>query len=176
MTSRLVHALVALACASSGCATTLIAFSGKAVESRIPPDQGGWWADSALVVRFELVNLSRHRVTVSIWGETLRIESVTRDGRPVQSDEEFEPRWVDDPRSFREPNMRVLEADESVTFDDNGVRDLRLANDTWSLRVFSLVRGHYRVVYSYQYGGPDFGKPNVFHGRIVARPIYFTVE
>jgi hypothetical protein len=174
MTSRLVCALVALTCASSGCATAPVAFSVKAVESPIPPDQD-LWQDSALVVRFELINLSRHRLSVSIWDVSVRIESVTHDGLAVYPADN-EMRFVEDPRAWREQKMRVLEADDSVNFEDRGVSDAYFANGSWHVRVFQLMRGHYRVVYSYQYDGPDFGKPNVFHGRIVARPIYFTVE
>jgi hypothetical protein len=177
MMARIVGgALVALACGALGCATKPVAFSANAVESPIRADRGQRAVDSALELRFELVNESGRLQAISTWSPAIHIESVTRNGRPVEP-EIFEPRLADDPLPQRRDTLPVLEADGLVAFfEQHGLSDLSLAGDHWQQRVFPLVKGRYRVVFSYHYDGPDYDRPNVFHGRIVAPPIKFKVE
>lgn len=163
-------------CAPLGCAPAPVAFSANAVESPIRADAGPRSSDSALELRFQLVNRQNRPQTIAIWSEAVRIESVTRNGKPV-APEEYEPKQLDDPRTLRKDALPVVEPDGLVAFfEQHGLSDQSLTGETWHRRVFPLARGKYRVVFSYHYDGPDDGKPNVFHGRVVAKPVTFRVE
>jgi hypothetical protein len=171
-----VSGLLTLAGATAGCASAPVAFSANAVESPIRADAGAHASDSALQLRFQLINRQERPQTIAIWSEAVRIESVTRNGKPVAPDE-YEPKLLDDPRALRKDALPVVEPDGSVAFFvEHGLSDQSLVGESWRRRVFPLARGKYRVVFSYHYDGPDDGKPNVFHGRIVASPVTFRVE
>lgn len=168
------HLLVAAACSALGCATTP-AFSANAVESPIRADRAAHAADSALQLRFELVNRSHDRQTLSIGEESIHIESVTRDGRPV-TPEEYELPPSQNPVALRRDTLSVVEPDGLVAFfTDGGLSELVRVGDAWHRRVFPLVRGRYRVTFSYQYRGSADGKPNLFTGRLVDK-VRFDVE
>jgi hypothetical protein len=177
---RFVHrtfiVVVFAAVAAGGCASAPVAFSANAVESRIVADRGPRPQDSALELRFGVVNRTHAPETVSLGAESVHIESVTRNGKAV-APEDREAKLPDDPRTLLHETLPVVEAEgETAFFVRAGLSDLVLVDGVWHRRVFPLTRGKYRVVFSYHYDGPDDGKPNVFHGRIVARPISFRVD
>jgi hypothetical protein len=159
-------AFAAIVCGASACATTP-AFSATAVE---PPTPG-----RALELRFELVNRTKDRQTLSIGAESIHIESVTRDGKPVTAEEkELSP--SDNPLAQRGETLPIVEPDGLVAFfTHGGLSDLVLAGDVWHRRVFPLEHGRYRVTFSYQYRGTADGKPNLFTGRLVDK-VRFDVE
>jgi len=162
----LVGSLVVIACGALGCATTP-AFSANAVESPI--------RDSALELRFELVNRTNDRQTLSIGAESIHIESVTRNGKAVTPQEkDLSP--SDNPIPQRGETLPIVEPNGLVAFFmHGGLSDLVLAGDVWHRRVFPLERGRYRVTFSYQYRGTADGKPNLFTGRLVDK-VRFDVE
>ena len=83
---------------------------------------------------------------------------------------------VEDARAFFAQQIRDIEPERELALQTAGIAEGRVDHDQWQLYGYKLMRGRYRVVFSYHYDGPDYDKPNVFHGRVVARPLYFTVE
>jgi hypothetical protein len=165
--ARVLALVLVVAAGALGCATTP-AFHANAVVSPIH-------ADGPLQLRFELVNRAHQRQTLSIGVESIHIVSVTRDGHAV-TPVESELRPSEDPRALRGDTLPVVDPDVLVAFfTQGGLGDLVLAGDAWHRRVFPLVRGRYRVVFSYQYSGPADGKPNLFTGRLVDK-VRFDVE
>ena len=161
-----IAALVVFACGALGCATTP-AFSANAVESPI--------AGSALELRFELVNRTNDRQTLSIGAESIHIESVTRNGKPVTPEEKELPP-SENPLAQRGETLPIVAPDGLVAFfTRGGLSDLVLAGDVWHRRLFPLEHGRYRVTFSYQYRGTADGKPNLYTGRLVDK-VRFDVE
>jgi len=153
--------------AACGCASAPVAFSANTVESPI--------ADNALQLRFQVVNRDKTPRAISIGAESIHIESVTRDGKPV-TPEDTEAKLLDDPRKLLRETLPIVEPDGLVAFFlQSGLSDLSLVGETWHRRVFPLTHGKYRVVFAYRYDGPDDGKPSVFRGRLVAR-VTFKVD
>lgn len=154
--------------ALAGCASRPVAFSANTVESPI--------RDNALQLRFQMVNRDKTPRAISIGAESIHIESVTRDGKPV-TPEDTEAKLLDDPRKLLHETLPVVEPDGLVAFFlQAGLSDLSLVGETWHRRVFPLTHGKYRVVFAYRYDGPDDGKPSVFRGRLVAHAITFWVR
>jgi hypothetical protein len=162
----LVAAVVVTACGALGCATTP-AFSANAVEPATP---GG-----AFELRFELVNRTNDRQTLSIGAESIHIESVTRDGKAV-APEQKDVTPPENPIPQRGETLPIVEPDGVVAFfTRGGLSDLVLTGDVWHRRVFPLEHGHYRVTFSYQYRGTADGKPKLFTGRLVDK-VRFDIE
>ncbi|MGZ3406706.1 MAG: hypothetical protein ACXVAN_09720 [Polyangia bacterium] len=172
-----VAAALARAATTIGCATAPIAFSvsTNAGVDKVPADPEVWSRGSALQLHFELTNTTQQRYSICLCAAAVQVESVTRDGQRVEP-VLLDVNLVEDPRAFFKQQIRELEADQEIALQTDGIAEGRIDHDQWQLIGYKLMHGRYRVVFSYQYNGPDYDKPNVFHGRIVARPIYFTVE
>ncbi len=165
------------ALASLGCATAPIGFSvsTNAGLGTVPADPEMWNRGSALQLSFELSNRSRQRYSLCVCAAAVHVESVTRDGERVQP-VLLDVNLVEDPRAFFAQQIRELEPEQELALQTDGIAEGHVDHDQWQLYGYKLQRGRYRVVFSYRYDGPDYDKPNVFHGRIVASPVYFTVE
>ena len=162
---------------AAGCATAPVAFSvsTNAGTGTVPADPEVWSRGSALQLHYELLNTTLQKLSVCLCAAAVHVESVTRDGvrvDPVLLDVNV----VDDPRAFFKQQIRDLEGEQELALQTDGIAEGRVDHDQWQLYGYKLMRGRYRVVFSYHYDGPDYDKPNVFHGRVVARPISFTVE
>jgi hypothetical protein len=141
----------------------------------VPADPEVWSRGSALQLSYELLNTTSQKWSVCLCAAAVHVESITRDGQhvdPVLLDVNL----VEDPRAFFKQQIRDLEGEQELALQTDGIAEGRVDHDQWQLIGYKLMRGRYRVVFSYQYTGPDYDKPNVFHGRVVARPVYFTVE
>ena len=162
-----IFVLASVASVACGCAGP-VAFSANAVDS--PVD-----AQRALQLRFQVVNRTSAPQTLSVGAESVHIESVTRDGKPV-APEEREARLHDDPRALLHDTLPVIEPDGlAAFFVQDGLSDLTLVDGVWHRRAWALTPGKYRVVFSYRYDGPDEGR-KVFRGRVVASAVSFKVE
>ena len=161
----------------AGCATSPINFSvsHNARLSSVPADPEVWSHGSALQVKYELVNTTPQKYSVCLCVAAVHVESITRDGQRVEP-VLLDVNLVEDPRAFFKQQIRELAAEQELALQTDGIAEGRVDHDQWQLYGYKLMRGRYRVVFSYQYTGPDYDKPNVFHGKVVARPIYFTVE
>ncbi|HEY2746533.1 MAG TPA: hypothetical protein VGL86_18000 [Polyangia bacterium] len=163
--------------AAAGCATAPIAFSvsTNAGLGTVAADPEVWSRGSALQLHYEFLNTTAQKMSVCLCAAAVHVESITRDGQrvdPVLLDVNV----VDDPRAFFAQQIRELAGEQELALQTDGIAEGRVDHDQWQLYGYKLMRGRYRVVFSYQYVGPDYDKPNVFHGRVTARPIYFTVE
>jgi len=169
--------LLVAAALAGGCATAPVAFSvsTNAGINTVPADPEVWSRGSALQLSYELQNTSPQKLNVCLCAAAVHVESITRDGQHVEP-VLLDVNVVDDPRAFFKQQIRELAGDQELALQTDGIAEGRVDHDQWQLLGYKLMRGRYRVVFSYQYTGPDYDKPNVFHGRIVARPIYFTVE
>ncbi|MGZ3427685.1 MAG: hypothetical protein ACXVCV_13600 [Polyangia bacterium] len=169
--------LAAIACTPLGCATSPIGFSvsTNAGLGNVPADPEVWSRGSALQLHFELNNTTQQRYSVCLCAAAVHVESITRDGERVEP-VLLDVNLVEDPRAFFKQQIRELEGDQEIALQTDGIADGRVDHDQWQLYGYKLVRGHYRVVFSYHYTGPDYDKPNMFHGRVVASAIRFTVE
>ena len=170
-------ALLAAALFASGCATEAIAFSvsTNAGMNTVPADPEVWSRGSALQLNYELTNTTSQKMSVCLCAAAVHVESITRDGQHVEP-VLLDVNLVDDPRAFFKQQIRELDGEQELALQTDGIAEGRVDHDQWQLLGYKLMRGRYRVVFSYHYTGPDYDKPNVFHGRIVARPVYFTVE
>jgi len=169
--------LLVAAALAGGCATAPVAFSvsTNAGINTVPADPEVWSRGSALQLSYELQNTSPQKLNVCLCAAAVHVESITRDGQrvdPVLLDVNV----VDDPRAFFKQQIRELAGEQELALQTDGIAEGRVEHDQWQLYGYKLMRGRYRVVFSYHYSGPDYDKPNVFHGRVVASPIYFTVE
>jgi hypothetical protein len=169
--------LLALLALVAGCATAPVAFSvsTNAGVGTVPADPEVWSRGSALQLHYELSNTTQQKWSVCLCAAAVHVESITRDGQrvdPVLLDVNL----VEDPRAFFKQQMRGLEPEQEQALQTDGIAEGRIDHDQWQLYGYKLMRGRYRVVFSYQYSGPDYDNPNVFHERVVAAPIYFTVE
>jgi hypothetical protein len=169
--------VLVLAAATLGCATTPIGFSvsTNAGVDKVPADPEVWSRGSALQLHFELINTTQQRYSICLCAAAVHVESITRDGQRVEP-VLLDVNLVEDPRAFFRQQIRDLDGDQEIALQTDGIAEGRIDHDQWQLIGYKLMHGRYRVVFSYQYTGPDYDKPNVFHGRVVARPIYFTVE
>jgi hypothetical protein len=169
--------LLMLAALASGCATAPVAFSvsTNAGVNTVPADPDVWSRGSALQLSFELLNTTQQQLSVCLCAAAVHVESVTRDGQRVEP-VLLDVNVVDDPRAFFKQQIRELASEQELALQTDGIAEGRVDHDQLQLYGYKLMRGRYRVVFSYHYNGPDYDKPNVFHGRVVARPIYFTVE
>jgi hypothetical protein len=169
--------LLALAGVPAGCASAPIGFSvsTNAGLGTVPADPEVWSRGSALQLHFELTNTTDQRWSICLCVAAVHVESVTRDGERVEP-VLLDVNLIDNPRTFFEQQMRELAPDQQLALQTDGIAEGRVDHDQLQLIGYKLMRGRYRVVFSYQYSGPDYDKPGVFHGRIVARPIYFTVD
>ena len=169
---------LAFVVAAAGCATAPIGFSvstNAGVNNTVPADPEVWSRGSALQLHYELTNATQQKWSVCLCAAAVHVESVTRDGQrvdPVLLDVNL----VEDPRAFFHQQIHDLQPEQQLALQTDGIAEGRIDHDQWQLYGYKLMRGRYRVVFSYEYTGPDYDKTNVFHGRIVARPIYFTVE
>jgi len=170
-------ALLAAALFASGCATEAIAFSvsTNAGMNTVPADPEVWSRGSALQLNYELTNTTSQKMSVCLCAAAVHVESITRDGQHVEP-VLLDVNLVEDPRAFFKQQIRELDGEQELALQTDGIAEGRVDHDQWQLLGYKLMRGRYRVVFSYHYTGPDYDKPNVFHGRIVARPVYFTVE
>ena len=141
----------------------------------VPADPEVWSRGSALQLHFEFSNTTPQRYAICLCAAAVHVESVTRDGQPVEP-VLLDVNLVEDPRAFFRQQMHELDGEQEIALQTDGIAEGRIDHDQWQLYGYKLMRGRYRVVFSYQYTGPDYDKRNVFHGRVVARPIYFTVE
>ena len=162
---------------ASGCATAPIAFSvsTNAGIGTIPADPEVWSHGSALQLHYELANTTAQKMSICLCAAAVHVESVTRDGEKVEP-VLLDVNLVEDPRAFFAQQIRELAPEQQLALQTEGIAEGRVDHDQWLLYGYKLMRGRYRVVFSYQYGGPDYGKANVFHGRVTASPVYFTVE
>lgn len=169
--------LACLSLLASGCATAPINFSvsTNAGLNTVPADPEVWSRGSALQLNYELTNTTAQKMSVCLCAAAVHVESVTRDGQRVEP-VLLDVNLVDDPRAFFKQQIRELDGEQELALQTDGIAEGRVEHDQWQLLGYKLMRGRYRVVFSYHYTGPDYDKPNVFHGRIVARPVYFTVE
>jgi hypothetical protein len=168
---------VAVACAALGCATAPIGFSvsTNAGVDTVPADPEVWSRGSALQLHFEFANTTQQRYSICLCAAAVHVESITRDGQRVEP-VLLDVNLVEDPRAFFKQQIRELDGEQEIALQTDGIAEGRIDHDQWQLLGYKLMHGRYRVVFSYQYNGPDYDKSNVFHGRVVARPIYFTVE
>ena len=171
------RALLVFAALASGCATTPVAFSvsTNAGVNTVPADPEVWSRGSALQLNYELTNATSQKMSVCLCAAAVHVESVTRDGQRVEP-VLLDVNLVEDPRAFFKQQIRELDGEQELALQTDGIAEGRVDHDQWQLYGYKLMRGRYRVVFSYHYTGPDYDKPNVFHDRVVARPIYFTVE
>jgi hypothetical protein len=162
---------------ASGCATAPIAFSvsTNAGMGNVAADPEVWSRGSALQLHYELRNTTPQRMSVCLCAAAVHVESITRDGQRVEP-VLLDVNVVDDPRAFFKQQIRDLDGEAELALQTDGIAEGRVDHDQWQLYGYKLMRGRYRVVFSYQYVGPDYDKTNVFHGRITAAPISFTVE
>ena len=175
--SAFAFAVVFAALLAGGCATAPVAFSvsTNAGLGTVAADPEVWSRGSALQLHYELTNTTGQARSVCLCAAAVHVESITRDGQrvdPVLLDVNV----VDNPRAFFKQQIRELAGEQELALQTDGIAEGRVEHDQWQLYGYKLMRGRYRVVFSYHYDGPDYDKPNVFHGRIVASPIYFTVE
>ena len=161
----------------AGCATAPIAFSvsTNAGVNTVPADPEVWSSGSALQVNYELTNTTQEKMSVCLCAAAVHVESITRDGQRVEP-VLLDVNLVESARTFFKEQIRELGSEQELALQTDGIAEGRVDHDQWQLYGYKLMHGRYKVVFSYQYTGPDYDKPNVFHGRIVARPIYFTVD
>lgn len=171
------RALVAALASLIGCAAAPInlAVSTNAELGKIAADPEVRSRGSALTLDFELSNASGQPVWVCMCATAIHIDSVTRDGYAVQP-ELLDINTVADARAYYKHQVKPLEGDREMTLRSEGLAEAKVEHDQWRLAGYKLMRGRYRVVFSYQYDGPDFGHANVFRGKVVSRAVTFTVE
>jgi hypothetical protein len=164
------------ACLNGACQPSPVAFT---VESRnasykLSPRL---FQDGTLRFKARLTNRSRSPLVCSAFGlGNVSIESVKVNGRRLLPNPS-EVSHVEAPLSGQIAALRSVLPGGQVEFEAYNLR-YELETDQ-PLFVFTYEhpeRGHYEVVFGYQYRGPDDGRPNVFHGLVESNKVEFDVE
>lgn len=173
----IVRALLLSSSLWAGCATTPIAFSvtTNAELAPIAPDPEVRSGGSSLQLHFDFANDSTSPYWLCVCAAAIHVESITRDGQPVESSL-LDINHLADPRRFFAQQLHAIESQHELALQTEGLQESRVEHDQWRLVGYKLMRGRYRVVFSYQYEGPDYGHQNIYRGKLIARAVTFNVE
>lgn len=162
------------ACESGQCRPAPLKFAVEAVAT--PVERWGAANDGGTRFRGTLTNLSDQPLSVAAIDAGPIEVSLARDGAPLPPSA-VPARFHGSPGGAQVAALVTLAPGAQTTFSIAQPGYL----NAWDGQVLAQVTaacepGKYRATFSYRYGGPAAGRPNVWRGLVAAEPVEFTVE